>query len=248
MKELHDRDFLMTDCRGESFSQLTGTRRGYEALETAGLDVRADTLFKWLSDPEYNVRCGYRDLIHTAYENVAIVPADPIPDHITEGRYEISGVVMTGNDERTRGTRDAAPLRIDRTRGNWEEVLSPTPPSTSSAPSSPTPAPVYTTPAPAGAMAHLDRPTGVGLRRCIDEMLTANTPKRCLTILGVEDYQAEPPDGTASAPGGSPASALAAALEHQPVAIGVCQDDFLGPSAIAPKGIGIVGGLQRDPQ
>ncbi|MER6210858.1 hypothetical protein [Streptomyces sp. NPDC001642] len=107
---------------GQLFSQLTGTRRGYEALETAGLDVRSDTLFKWLSDPEHNVRRGYRDLIHTAYENIAIVPADPIPDHITRGQYEISGVVRTGNDERTRGTRDAAPLRIDGMRGNWEEI------------------------------------------------------------------------------------------------------------------------------
>ncbi|MFJ2885479.1 hypothetical protein ACIO53_05515 [Streptomyces sp. NPDC087305] len=90
--------------------------------ETAGLDVRPDTLFKWLSDPEHNVRRGYRDLIHTAYENVAIVRADPIPDHIKRGQYKISGVVRTGNDERTRGTRDAAPLRIDGTRGNWEEI------------------------------------------------------------------------------------------------------------------------------
>ena len=65
---------------------------------------------------------GYRDLIHTAYENVAIVSADPIPDHIKRGQYEISGVVRTGNDERTRGTRDAAPLRIDGTRGHWEEI------------------------------------------------------------------------------------------------------------------------------
>ncbi|MGR3875603.1 hypothetical protein ACUXZZ_44460 [Streptomyces graminifolii] len=103
-------------------SQLTGTRRGYEALETAGLDVRSDTLFKWLSDSEYSVRRSYRNLIHTAYENVAIVPADPIPDHIKRGQYEISGVVRTGNDERTRGTRDAAPLRIDGTRGNWEGI------------------------------------------------------------------------------------------------------------------------------
>ncbi|MEV8547312.1 hypothetical protein [Streptomyces sp. NPDC051572] len=103
-------------------SQLTGTRRGYEALETAGLDVRPDTLFKWLSDPEYNVRRGYRDLIHTAYENVAIVPADPIPDHVRSGQYEISGSVTTGTDERVRGTRDAAPLRIDGSRGGWDAI------------------------------------------------------------------------------------------------------------------------------
>jgi hypothetical protein len=103
-------------------SQLTGTHRGHQALENAGLDVTVKTLVNWLSDPEYNVRRSYRDLIHTAYENVAIVPAEPFPDHIKRGQYEISGVVRTGSDERMRGTRDAAPLRIDGTRGNWEEI------------------------------------------------------------------------------------------------------------------------------
>lgn len=93
-------------------SQLTGTRRGYEALESAGLDVKPDTLIKWLSDPEYNVRRSYRDLIHTAYENVAIVPADPIPDHVKDGQFEISGLVKTGADERERGNRRAAPCAL----------------------------------------------------------------------------------------------------------------------------------------
>ncbi|MEU9372110.1 hypothetical protein AB0D71_47490 [Streptomyces avermitilis] len=103
-------------------SQLTGTHRGYQALEEAGLDVTAKTLLNWLSDPEYNVRRSYRDLIHTAYENVAIVPADPIPDHVKSGQYEISGWVTTGTDRRERGTRDAAPLRIDGTRGDWDAI------------------------------------------------------------------------------------------------------------------------------
>ncbi|MEU3246633.1 hypothetical protein [Streptomyces sp. NPDC006875] len=104
-------------------SQLTGTRRGYEALDTAGLDVRPDTLIKWLSDPECNVRRSYRDLIHTAYENVAIVPADPLPDTVKDGQFEISGLVKTGNDERERGTRRAAPpLRIDASRGDWSDI------------------------------------------------------------------------------------------------------------------------------
>ncbi|MFJ3339161.1 hypothetical protein [Streptomyces sp. NPDC086766] len=75
-----------------------------------------------MSDSEYNVRRSYVDIIHTAYENVAVVPADPIPDHIKRGQYEISGVVKTGDDERTRGTVDAAPLRIDGSRGNWDEI------------------------------------------------------------------------------------------------------------------------------
>lgn len=102
--------------------QLTGTRRGYEALETVGLDVRPDTLFKWLADSEYNVRRSYRDLIHTAYENVAIVPAEPIPGQVKNGQFEISGKVKTGNDERDRGTRRAAPLRIDGSRGDWSDI------------------------------------------------------------------------------------------------------------------------------
>ncbi|MFF5185655.1 hypothetical protein ACFY30_18030 [Streptomyces sp. NPDC000345] len=103
-------------------SQLTGTHRGYQALEEAGLDVTAKTLLNWLSDPEYNVRRSYRDLIHTAYENVAIVPADRIPDHVKDGQYEISGWVTTGTDRRERGTRNAAPLRIDGSRGDWAAI------------------------------------------------------------------------------------------------------------------------------
>ncbi|MGW1290464.1 hypothetical protein ACWD4N_44510 [Streptomyces sp. NPDC002586] len=33
-----------------------------------------------------------------------------------------SGKVKTGNDERERGTRRAAPLRIDGSRGTWDEI------------------------------------------------------------------------------------------------------------------------------
>lgn len=104
------------------FSQLTATHRGQQALEDAGLHVTTKTLVNWLSDAEYNVRRSYRDLIHTAYENTAIVPADPIPAHIKRGQYEISGVVKTGDNERTRGTPDANPLRIDGSRGHWDEI------------------------------------------------------------------------------------------------------------------------------
>ncbi|WP_328834714.1 hypothetical protein [Streptomyces europaeiscabiei] len=103
-------------------SQLTGTHRGYQALEEAGLHVTTKTLLNWLSDPEYNIRRSYRDLIHTAYENVAIVSADSIPDHVKTGQFEISGIVKTGDDERERGNRRAAPLRIDGSRGDWDEI------------------------------------------------------------------------------------------------------------------------------
>jgi len=103
-------------------SQLTATHRGYQALDDAGLDVTVKTLVNWLSDPEYNVRRSYRDLIHTAYENVAIVLAEPVPDRVKNGQYEISGSVTTGTDERVRGTRDAAPLRIAGSRGDWDVI------------------------------------------------------------------------------------------------------------------------------
>ncbi|MGW7067127.1 hypothetical protein ACWGII_14285 [Streptomyces sp. NPDC054855] len=103
-------------------SQLTATHRGQQALTDAGLHVTTKTLLNWLSDSEYNVRRSYLDIIHTAYENVAIVPADPIPDPIKQGQFEISGDVKTGDDERTRGTRAAAPLRIDGSRGNWDTI------------------------------------------------------------------------------------------------------------------------------
>jgi hypothetical protein len=102
--------------------QLTATHRGHQALEDAGLHVTTKTLINWLSDPEYNIRSSYRDLIHTAYENTAVVPADPIPDHVKRGQFEISGIVKTGDDERERGNRRAAPLRIDGSRGNWDEI------------------------------------------------------------------------------------------------------------------------------
>ncbi|MET9793693.1 hypothetical protein [Streptomyces canus] len=88
---------------------LTVTHRGHQALEDAGLGVTTKTLINWLSDPEDNIRRSYRDIIHTAYENAAIVPADPIPNHLKRGQYEISGIVKTGDDERERGTRRAAP-------------------------------------------------------------------------------------------------------------------------------------------
>ncbi|MFG2277021.1 hypothetical protein ACGFNY_45620 [Streptomyces chartreusis] len=104
-------------------SQLTGTHRGYQALEDAGLDVTVKTLLNWLSDAEYNVRRSYRDLIHTAYENVAVVAAEPIPDRFKDGDFEISGWVTTGTDRRQRGTRDAAPLRIGGSRGDWDAVV-----------------------------------------------------------------------------------------------------------------------------
>jgi hypothetical protein len=49
-------------------------------------------------------------------------PRRPHPRHVKDGQFEISGLVKTGNDERERGTRRAAPLRIDASRGDWSDI------------------------------------------------------------------------------------------------------------------------------
>jgi hypothetical protein len=52
-------------------------------------------------------------------------PSSPSPasaDHVKNGQFEISGIVKTGADERERGTRRAAPLRIDGRRGDWSDI------------------------------------------------------------------------------------------------------------------------------
>ncbi len=92
------------------------------SLRRRGLHVPTKTLINWLSDSEYNDRRSYMDIIHIAYENAAVVPADPVRAHIKRGQYEVNGVVKTGDDERTRATVDAAPLRIDGSRGNRKEI------------------------------------------------------------------------------------------------------------------------------
>jgi hypothetical protein len=53
---------------------------------------------------------------------VAVVPAVPIPVHIRNGQYAISGYVTTGTDGRERGKPRAAPLRVEGGRGDWEAI------------------------------------------------------------------------------------------------------------------------------
>ncbi|MET7746816.1 hypothetical protein [Streptomyces sp. NPDC005385] len=68
------------------------------------------------------MRRSYRGLIHTAYESVAFAQAEPFTETVTTGQYEISGLAKTGADERERGNKRAAPLRIDASRSDWTEI------------------------------------------------------------------------------------------------------------------------------
>ena len=61
-------------------------------------------------------------LIHTAYENVAVVPAEPLTDPSRTASTRSAAWSRTGNDERERGNRRAAPLRIDASRGDWTDI------------------------------------------------------------------------------------------------------------------------------
>ncbi|WP_331744129.1 hypothetical protein OG762_49230 (plasmid) [Streptomyces sp. NBC_01136] len=67
-------------------------------------------------------RSGPARTCRTRWDGPSTGPAEPIPDHVKDGQYEISGYVTTGTDRRERGTRDAAPLRIDGERGDWDEI------------------------------------------------------------------------------------------------------------------------------
>ena len=109
--------------------QLTATKRGYAALEEAGLAVRAETLINWLSDPEHRIYRRYTDIIHAAYENTAVVAATPLPASLKNADFKITGLVKTGDDERVRGALNAngrvtSPLLIDGSSGNWAAIES----------------------------------------------------------------------------------------------------------------------------
>ncbi|MEV0254702.1 hypothetical protein AB0H82_10630 [Streptomyces sp. NPDC050732] len=103
---------------------LTETHRGYTELSRAGLGVTQQTLLKWLADDEYPVRRSYREIIHQAYEAAATIAANPIPRAFKDHQFEIRGVVKTGDDERDRGARGTAPLRIDGRNGHWASIES----------------------------------------------------------------------------------------------------------------------------
>lgn len=102
--------------------QLTGTHRGYEALEHAGLNVTARTLANWLSDSEYPVRRSYQEQIRAAYEGTATIPPTPVPPEFRVHQFRITGTVQIAGDVRDRGTQGEAPLRIDGRNGAWARI------------------------------------------------------------------------------------------------------------------------------
>lgn len=102
--------------------QLTGTHRGYDALERAGLTVTPRTLLSWLSEPDYPVRRSYRAQIRSAYEDAATIPPTPVPSELRVHQFRITGTVQIARDIRDRGTQGEAPLRIDGRNGTWTRI------------------------------------------------------------------------------------------------------------------------------
>lgn len=100
------------------FRQLFATRRGYEALEAAGLEVRQRrTIQGWLegtSEPNKENSAAIR----RAYDAMS----RGIPSWVTQGMMGVSGRVCYGDDCRDRGTTGSSPLRVDLRAGSWDRV------------------------------------------------------------------------------------------------------------------------------
>lgn len=115
------KDRIKTDNWHAKLSALTKTRRGYEAAEKAGLSITRETLEKWLSDDQYNVRASYRAQIAKAYE----ILVGRWPQEVERMTFAITGEVSMGEDVRDRGREGNAALLIDgsqASRSEWEPM------------------------------------------------------------------------------------------------------------------------------
>jgi hypothetical protein len=102
---------------------LTRSGKGYTFLLGAGLNPRQHTLVDWLS----GITPGKESVrkINRAYENYyqslgKLIRS--IPAWVKSGQTDITGLVLTeGHQPRHRGV-DEAPLAINNSNGEWEEV------------------------------------------------------------------------------------------------------------------------------
>jgi hypothetical protein len=98
-------------------SRLTSSPRGYLAAEKAGLSVSHRTLVDWLAERRDPSPANQR-LIAKAYQ----IMAGRWPAEIERKQIEIFGSVKIGGDERDRGTKNTAPLRVDGAPGGWDRI------------------------------------------------------------------------------------------------------------------------------
>lgn len=89
--------------------QLTGTRRGKEAMTAAGVRATPRTVRGWLSGKHQPSKRN-REALGRAY---GAMQRGGIPDWVKQAELKITGRVQTGSDVRNRGTEGHAPLRVD---------------------------------------------------------------------------------------------------------------------------------------
>lgn len=100
-------------------SQLTGTRRGMEALDRAGLKTTTRTLREWLSDAEHPIQKHNRIIIAAAYEDAS----GQWNPEIEQNDHSIKGIIQIGSDRRDRTLRiewqENAPGAFRRIAAEW---------------------------------------------------------------------------------------------------------------------------------
>ena len=92
-------------------SKLTSSPRGYLAAESAGLSVNHRTLVDWLAERREPSKAN-QARIAKAYA----LMAGRWPEEVEGREISITGVIKTGDDERTRT------LNIDTSSANWDRI------------------------------------------------------------------------------------------------------------------------------
>lgn len=99
------------------FSQMSKTKAGYAAMETAGLSATTRTQRAWLSG-DATASQANRSLIAEAYKTMQ----GGLDSRLQTAIYKISGRVTQGQDSRERGMGRSAPLRVDGNNGRWDRI------------------------------------------------------------------------------------------------------------------------------
>lgn len=95
--------------------ELTATRRGSAALESAGLDVSRRTLLRWLAEEASPSPANAR-IIAAAYRSYLRYPAAPVVRRVSTATGVITGIIKISADE---GLRT---IRVNNAAGSWTDL------------------------------------------------------------------------------------------------------------------------------
>ena len=105
------------------FRQLFGREKGYQAMQSAGLDVKQSRTFAGWLDGTSHPNKANSAAIDRAYKAMA---AGGTPGWVRGGQMDVKGIVGTGRDVRERGSgSNPSPFRIDMSQASgsgWDAV------------------------------------------------------------------------------------------------------------------------------